>query len=226
MKKLLAVSAAVAATAAVLAVPATANATSVPGQPTCNTSWYQNPDETNRKPVQNPDGMEFSGSDLVHHRADTTVEALTHGTYSASPAPDQPSFFSVEVSGTDGGYATLRWDTGANKWTMVTGGQLYSDTSPATLVDQVTPHKSHHVVSFGVGYTANPPGTVTTLVHSVKFNGHDYSLACHTKPTPTPTTGSPSPSPTGTTPSPAPSSTTPGEAPAPSPVTGDLPVTG
>jgi hypothetical protein len=221
-----------------------------PAHVRCNADWYQNPDETTRKPVQKPGGLEFSDTDLVHHKVyGLTVEHLHPGSYFAFPAPGQPSFFSVEVSGTDGGYATLRWNPSAHKWEMTTGGQFYTAYTPAALVDKVTPHKSHTVVSFGVGFTANPPGTVHTLVRSVVFNHHVYSLGCkpiHPKPRPCVTktatplhttsrerwckptyTHSPTPTPTETVPVPTPTETVPpGEAPVPVPVNSDLPVTG
>lgn len=160
-------------------------------------------------PAPTVGGLKFEGNDLIHH---------------AAPAPDQPSFFSVEVYGTDGGYATLRWDVPTSKWVMVTGGQLYTDASPAALVDLVTPHKSHHVVSFGVGYTNSPPGTVPTVVDKVTFGGQDYHLDCkppvvhpsHSHPSPSRTTASPTASPTRTSASPTaspigqPQPTTPG----------------
>jgi hypothetical protein len=55
--------------------------------------------------------------------------------------------------------------------------------------------------------------------------GNIAGKACHTKPTPTPTTGSPTPSPTGSTPGDG-GTTPPGEAPVPTPVPSDLPVAG
>jgi LPXTG-motif cell wall-anchored protein len=197
--------------------------------------WYANPDEQDRLPTPATGGLKFEGNDLIHHATDTTVEHLTHGTYSANPAPDQPSFFSVEVTGTDGGYATLRWDTATGKWTMVTGGQLYTNAGPAALVDMVTPHKSHHVVSFGVGYTANPPGTVTTVVSSVTFGGKTYDLTC--KPAPSSSSASPTASPStsastsaGASPSTTASSSSGGAVvttgPTPPAASGGLPITG
>lgn len=169
--------------------------------PTCTmpSGWYANSDEQNRLPEPVPGGLEFSGSDLIHHAAATTVETLNHGTFTASPAPDQPSFFSVEVYGTDGGYGTLRWNTTTSKWNLVTGGQFYENTDPAALADMPPVHRSHKVVSFGVGYTLNPPGTVTTTVSSVTFAGKTYDLTCHTAtPTPTKTPTTPPTSPRGT----------------------------
>jgi hypothetical protein len=174
-------------------------------QVVCNSDWYQNPDETTRKPVQKPSGLEFSDTDLVHHKVyGLTVEHLHPGAYVAYPAPGQPSFFSVEVSGSDGKYGTLRWNRAAGYWEATSQGQQHHDTNPAALADAFPLHLSHTVVSFGVGFTANPPGTVTTLVRWVKFNRHLYWLGCkpvthrpphHPKP---PYTHSPTPTPTPT----------------------------
>lgn len=183
-----------AAVIAAIAVPATAHATGgdhttpVCGMPS---GWYANADEQTRLPEPTTGGLKFSGNQLIHHATATTVEHLSPGSYVAHPAPDQPSFFSVEVINTDGtGYATLRFDATAGKWTMVTGGQLYSNADSALLVDMPASHKSHRVVSFGVGYTANPPGTVTTVVSSVSFGRRYYSLRC--KPAPATSSASPS----------------------------------
>jgi hypothetical protein len=157
----------------------------------CSTvaSFYVNsPDEGNRRPTTGEKGLTFSASDLIHHSTDTTLEKLTHGTFVAIPAPDQPSFFSVEVSG-DGKYGTLRWNPSlgtSGEWEATSQGQQYHDPDPATLADKFPIHLSHHVFSFGVGYTANPPGTVTTLVTSVTF-GDTYDLTCAPKPTETAT---------------------------------------
>lgn len=181
----------VAAVIAALTFPVAAHATG--HTPVCGmpSGWYANPDELTRLPEPVSGGLKFSGNQLIHHATDTTVEHLTPGSYVAHPAPDQPSFFSVEVVNTDGtGYATLRWNSTTHVWDMVTGGQLYSNASPVLLVDMPASHKSHRVVSFGVGYTANPPGTVTTVVSTVKFGRHFYSLRC--KPAPSSSSASPS----------------------------------
>jgi hypothetical protein len=179
-----------------LLIPTTAHATVV--TPACGmpTGWYANADEQDRLPTPTPGGLKFEGNDLIHHATTGTVESLAHGTFWAGPAPDQDSFFSVEVSGSDGGYGTLRWNTTTAKWNLVTGGQFYENASPAALVDMPPVHRSHDVVSFGVGYTANPPGTVTTTVRSVRFGGHTYDLRCKppVKPRPSHTSASPSPS--------------------------------
>lgn len=161
-----------------LSIPATAHAADT--TPACDmpTGWYANLDEQDRLPTPTEDGLKFEGSDLIHHVTDGTVEDLTPGTFAASPAPDQDSFFSVEVSGADGGYGTLRWNTSTSKWNLVTGGQFYENADAAALVDMPAAHRSHHVTSFGVGYTENPPGTVATTVSSVTYGGHTYELGC------------------------------------------------
>lgn len=146
--------------------------------PECNSAWFVNDDETDRKPENTTAGMKFEPADLIHHNVSgLTTHDLEHGTFTAVPLPDQDSFFSVEVINTNGtGYATLRWNTATSKWDMVTGGELYSDADPTALVDSKS--KSHRVVRFGVGYTKNPPGTVTTIVSEVNFNGQKYDLTC------------------------------------------------
>lgn len=171
------------------------------------TGWYVNPDETDRKPKPTEAGFEFDGTDLIHHGTDLALADLEPGTYVATPDPDQPSFFSVEVHGVSGAYGTLRWDDGAGKWsitigagtapdgTAATAGQ-HTDVSPeALLAGKVTKWgafdpDTDKVISFGVGYTQNPPGTVTTTVSSVTFNGTTHNLKCQpeqTEPSPTPT---------------------------------------
>lgn len=154
--------------------------------------WDVNhPDEDTRKPVATLVGLKFSGNQLIHHATTgIDVEHLLPGSFTAHPAPDQDSFFSVEVSGSDGGYGTLRWNTSTHKWNLVTGGSFYENTSAAALVDMPAAHRSHHVVSFGVGYTNSPPGTVTTTVSAVRFQGKWVSLTCF----PPKHTHSPSPS--------------------------------
>jgi LPXTG-motif cell wall-anchored protein len=175
---------------ALVAMPAQATVT--PNTDPCKvgTSWFVNGDEGERTPTRTIDGFVFEETDLIHHAAPTglTVEALENGAYTASPAPDQPSFFSVEVSDSPGGYATLRWDPLNHKWQMTTGGQFYENTSAKDLVDSVTPHKSHHVITFGVGYTKTPPGTVKTTVKSVSFAGQVYRFNCSGIPTHRPPT--------------------------------------
>lgn len=139
-----------------------------------------NPDETPREPEPTVAGLKFEPADLIHHGiTGVTTDTLTPGTYVASPAPDQPSFFSVEVyGGTAGSYGTLRWNPSNNKWSMVAnGGTFYEDANATAVVTAAG--KSKTVVSFGVGYTLNPPGTVTTTVSSVTFNGTTYSLTCN-----------------------------------------------
>lgn len=179
-----------------LAAPAVA--TETPAGPTFATcpnlaGWYVNPDEADRKPKATVAGLEFGPGDLIHHAVTgVTVETLTSGDYTASPAPDQNSFFSVEVVNENGsGYATLRYNRSTHLWNLVTGGQFYEHADPAVLVDMPPTDRSHRVVSFGVGYTKNPPGSVTTVVSSVAFGGEAYPLTCApptTPPTTSPTT--------------------------------------
>lgn len=161
-----------------LLVPAAAYATDTPATCTVPDGWYANPDEQDRIPTPTVGGLKFEGNDLIHHAAAGTVEDLTHGTFTAAPAPDQDSFFSVEVAGDDGGYGTLRWNTTTSKWNLTTGGQFYENTDPAALADMPPAKRSHHVVSFGVGYTANPPGAVATVVSTVTYGGTSYNLKC------------------------------------------------
>jgi hypothetical protein len=186
MKKTLAALAAAAGLFAagivVLAGPAQATIVTPPGEPSyagCQNlnGWYVNPDEADRKPTPGEKGLVFSGDDLIHHAITLSTDTLTSGAYTASPAPDQPSFFSVEVRDSDGsGYATLRWNASSHLWDMTTGGQTYSNANPTALV--LSKGKSKNVFSFGVGYTKNPPGTVTTTVASVSFNGQVWKLDC------------------------------------------------
>lgn len=160
-----------------LLIPATAHAATDGPACTVPSGWYVNDDETDRVPTPVTGGLKFEGNDLIHHAADTTVETLTPGAFVADPAPDQISFFSVEVSG-DGKYGTLRWNTTEQYWEATSQGLQLHDVNPAALADAFPIHLSHHVVSFGVGYTANPPGTMATTVSSVTFAGKTYDLTC------------------------------------------------
>ncbi|WP_250030819.1 hypothetical protein [Paractinoplanes maris] len=142
--------------------------------------WFVNPDETTREPEPTAAGLKFTGPDLIHRTiSGVTTDNITPGTFAASPAPDQPSFFSVEVDGgTPNTYGTLRWNTTTNKWNMVAnGGTFYEDASATAVVTAAG--KSKTVVRFGVGYTQNPPGTVATTVSSVTFQGTTYPLTCN-----------------------------------------------
>lgn len=195
---------------------------------TCNSSgWHVNADETDRKPTPTAGGLVFSDSDLIHHATTGNLadETFAHGTYQAAPAPDQDSFFSVEVYATGEKYGTLRWNTAHSYWEATSQGQQHQDADPVALADSFPIHLSHTLVSFGIGYTANPPGQVPTTVTSVTFAGQTYDLTCVTAsptPKPTKTTSSPTPAPTSTRtaiPKPSASST-------PTPVAGGLPVTG
>ncbi|MES2211358.1 MAG: hypothetical protein V4515_14440 [Chloroflexota bacterium] len=166
------------------AVSATPDPADLAVKSACASGWYVNPDEADRKPEALEAGFRFTGDDLVHHAATGTVADLAAGTFVAAPAPDQPSFFSVEVRNPDNtGYATLRWNAAASKWTMVTGGQAYENATAAGLVAMTTPPKSSALMSFGVGYTKNPPGTVAVTVSKVTFKGQAYDLTCAPKPT-------------------------------------------
>jgi hypothetical protein len=143
-------------------------------------AWFVNPDEADREPTRTYDGFVFEDTDLIHHNAPEglTTKGLSNGAFNASPNPDQASFFSVEVSGDDGGYATLRWNPTNVEWEMTTGGQFYRHADPDALVDMPPVKRSHKVVRFGVGYTKNPPGTVKTTVSSVSFQGKVYEFKC------------------------------------------------
>jgi hypothetical protein len=183
----------------------------VPTKCDSQSGWYTNGDEGDRLPEATTDGFKFENTDLMHHAiTGLTTDDLDPGTFTASPAPDQDSFFSVEVYSGTGTYATLRWNTTTSKWNMVTGGSFYENTDPSALVEMVTPNKSKTVVSFGVGYTQNPPGTVATTVTKVSFNGKDYNLVCPEPSTPvssSPTSGSPSPTKTSKPPTTVPTTT-------------------
>ncbi|MCY1139152.1 hypothetical protein OWR29_14230 [Actinoplanes sp. Pm04-4] len=140
--------------------------------------WFVNADETAREPEATAAGLKFEPADLIHRNiSGVTTENLTPGTYVASVAPNQPSFFSVEVDEGPGTYGTLRYKPATNTWTMVTGGVEYEDADPTVVVTEAG--KSHKVVRFGVGFTQNPPGNVTTVVSSVTFKGTTYPLTCN-----------------------------------------------
>lgn len=139
--------------------------------------WDVNDDEAARRPEPTVDGLKFEPADLIHHPiSGVTTDTITPGTYVASTPPGQPSFFSVEVYSGPGTYGTLRWIPSTNKWSMVVSGNYFEHPSANAVVDHFG--KSHTVVSFGVGFTLNPPGTVTTTVSSVTFNGTTYPLTC------------------------------------------------
>lgn len=218
-----------------------------------NSTWYVNSDENgsdpnqgDRRPLATSDGLVFAPKDLIHHQISLTVTSLMlPGTFVANPAPDIPDFFSAEVwNAADGsGYATLRWNSVSNLWEVTTGGATHTDTDPANLLTSLG--KSTTIESFGVGYTNNPPGTVTTLVSSISFAGTTYKLNCPVAPSispspvPVPVPGpthtvivthtlpgktvivrptlSPTAAPTDS-PTPAPSATTDSPTPTPSPV--------
>jgi hypothetical protein len=168
----------------------------------CLDGWYVNPDETSRKPTPTAAGLKFEGNQLIHHGATGSIEGLAGGSFVASPAPDQPSFFSVEVRNADGsGYATLRWNPSTSKWSMVASGQLFEHATASELVKMTTPAKSSFLLSFGVGYTNSPPGTVATVVSSVTFRGTTYDLKCASSSSGTSASASASSSPSSKPPS-------------------------
>lgn len=170
-----------------LAGPAQATVVPVPAAGTLDgcsklAGWYVNGDETDRKPTPTPKGLKFEGAGLIHHAIVLSTDVLLPGQYAVaagSGMPDQPSFFSVEVRDSDGaGYATLRWNAQTSKWNMVTGGAFYENANATALVNMTSPAKSKNVISFGVGYTKNPPGVVAATIKSVSFMGEGYNLEC------------------------------------------------
>jgi hypothetical protein len=185
--------------------------------------WYVNGDETDRKPTTTTEGMKFEPADLVHHAASVPMVNVKPGSFAlatGSNAPDQPSFFSVEVrdAGT-GAYGTLRWDGAA--WTLVTNTASYSKADPMGYVGVETKWgkltAQAKVISFGVGYTKTPAGSKTVTVKSVTFAGQTYKLNC--TPPGKPVTTPPTPSPSVTTPTTTPGATSPTVLPTKPPVT-------
>lgn len=159
------------------------------------TGWVVNDDETDRAPEPTRYGLKFEPADLTHHAISLPLADLKPGSFVAAGAgPDQNSFFSVEVRDTTGAYGTLRWNTSTNTWDLTTNLGFFSHADPADFVGTATKWgeltATTQVVSFGVGYTKTPPGTVTTVIKSVTFGGKTYDLRCHphTPPTTTPTT--------------------------------------
>jgi hypothetical protein len=143
--------------------------------------WYVNEDEGSRKPEATEDGLKFEPADLIHHETTLALADLKPGTFSAAPAPDQGSFFSVEVrDATTGAYGTLRWNGSA--WELTTNLDQFAKQDPAGYVGVATKWGTFtaatKVISFGVGYTKNPPGSVTTVVKSVTFGEKTYNLTC------------------------------------------------
>ena len=217
---LIAAVAVVAGATALLADPAraTGDGPALPLNCPGSSDWYVNPDETDRKPERVQAGLKFGPADLVHQETSLAVSALTGGSYSlatGSDEPDQPSFFSVEVRDTTGAYGTLRRD--GSQWSITIGAGTgpdgaatdgtFSGADPAALLaGKVTKWgkftSSATVVSFGVGYTKNPPGTKTVTVRSVTFQGKTYPMTCTPPTTPTtpttPATTRPTLPPTGT----------------------------
>lgn len=189
----------------------------------CNISgWYVNADEAPPAPDRRPDrtlaGFVFEGNDLIHHSANVPLAFLKPGWFNASPAPDQSSFFSVEVRDpTTNAYGTLRWNSATALW-QITIGEGTGPAGPAThgtfsgadpvalLKDKVTKWgkftSATRVVSFGVGYTNDPSGKVKTVVTSVTFMNKPFYFNCLKEVDPSPTTTTtPSSSPTSPSPS-------------------------
>lgn len=225
MKRMIVILAAALAAGFYLGTPAEATTGHGPSFETCGNlknQWDVNPDEGDRKPTATVAGLKFEGNDLIHHTAEVALADLKGGSYAVASgfsAPDQPTFFSVEVRDPETkGYGTLRWDPAAGKWSItigasatvpdVTAGYFEGSDPVALLTGKVTKWgaftSATRVVSFGVGYTNSPPGTATTVIKSVRFQGKTYWLTClpvkPTKPTTQPTTTAPTTAPTTTTP--------------------------
>ena len=221
MKK--AVAPALAAGVLLLAVPTQANAVVDPTNPCNIQGWYVNDDEGGRKPERKLEGFVFEDKDLIHHATNFPLRFLQPGHFAyTGTAPDQPSFFSVEVRDlTTDAYGTLRWIKSTGKWSIDIGAATlpshnpnttpghFEDSSPVELlkgkVSKWGPFTAAtRVVSFGVGYTNSPASAVKTTVTAVNFLGRVYTFKCDKPVDPSPTT-SPSAS---QTPSSTPSSST------------------
>lgn len=163
-------------------------------------AFYVNSDEATRKPDTSPNGLIFTGTDLIHHAVTGDITAsLKPGNFTATGSPDQDSFFSIEVFGTDGKYGTLRYNTVQHYWEATSQGQQNHAADALTLADSFPIHLSHHMLSAGVGYTQNPPGTNKVVVSSMVFNGVFYSMTCTGKTGPGSPSQSPSTSPSAST---------------------------
>lgn len=178
-------------------------------------NWYVNGDEKDRLPTPQIEGLEFDKSDLIHHAAEVALADLKPGEYKLvkdSDEPDQPSFFSVEVRASTGAYGTLRWNKDAGLWQIVIGAGTgpngaatagtFSGADPAALLsDKVTKwgkfDATAKVVTFGVGFTLNPPSLNVVHVKSVEFQGKTYPLTCPPPVMPTPSKSPVSPSASG-----------------------------
>lgn len=188
----------VAAGAVALAAPAAATETG-PSFSSCPNlqGWDVNSDEESRKPEATVPGLKFEPADLIHHATSLDLADLDGDTigFTASVDPGQPSFFSVEVRDTTGAYGTLRWNPTTEEWSITIGAATspshdpnttpgtFTDASPVELLDGKVSKwgaftETTKVVSFGVGFTLNPPGDVTTVISQVKFQGETYSLTC------------------------------------------------
>lgn len=175
----------------------------------CFQEWYVNPDEGDRLPEQVEAGFLFQPADLVHHVAGFPLDDLgTGGAFTADPSPDDNFRFSVEIINADmTGYATLHWNPVTDKWFIggadaSLGQYTNEEADPETFIGKLGRFgeikADSMVMSFGVGYTKNPPGTIETIVSSVIFAGVTYDLTCALEPVPTATL-TPSPSPVVTT---------------------------
>lgn len=169
--------------------------------------WYVNsPDEDSRKPVPTVEGLKFSGNQLIHHAsASLKLSDLGAGSFVATATPDQDSFFSVELRDkTTGGYGTLRYNTNTSKWDLTTNTNQYAFAHPSDAIGTQTKFgvltEDTRVISFGIGYTNSPAGTVETVVTKVTFDGKTYPLDC--KPAPVKTSSSPAPTKTSSKPTP------------------------
>lgn len=180
----------------------TAEASVDPKNPCNLQGWFVNDDESARAPERKLAGFEFDGSDLIHHSTDVRLGWLKPGWYKSDTAPDQPSFFSVEVRDqTTDAYGTLRWNKSTAMWDLVAKGELISKADPKDFIGVETKWgkftEATRVVTFGVGYTANPPGAKKVVVSLIHFMGKDYNLTCEKEVDPSATpTKSPTTSPT------------------------------
>lgn len=177
--------------------PARANETPVLDFASCSNlkNWSPNEDEQDRRPTPTVDGLQFEGNQLVHHPVAMDLKDVHPGTYAATPAPSLVDFFSIEVysPAAPHGYATLRYEAvgpNAGQWNI--GGTNFYGTDAVQLV--LDHDRSTNVVSFGVGYVANPATGTKTIVSSVTFHGVTYPLTCKPAPSKTPTSPTVKPS--------------------------------
>lgn len=203
--------------AVVWLTPAAAQADSspIPVESKCNTGWYVNPDEGAFLPEQTEAGLKFEGKDLVHHATApldfTDFDKTTKGFVATTPGK---VVFKAETSGP---YGNIVINADGKLWSTAfkpeaVGGQNQPVDKAADLIgkpDSMKPGKDPYtsasrVVTFGVGYWVEDGDTV---VSSITFHGHTYSLTC--KPKPSPSTSSPTATPTTTRPTTSPATTAP-----------------